>query len=447
MRTSQLLSILALVAIVHSLQNAICVLRGTTNDPGIHGVVLFTEREDGMTSVSTYVRNITQNNGATLGMHVHTYGDITDNVGLSSGGHFVGSGADNHACPNSDNRHSGDMGNWNVVSGNIFQQKTLDLLPLTGPQSIVGRAVILHSQVDDCVSQPTGNAGARLAECVIGVQNAPDNDAHQPNAGNADGVCVLHGTANTPKVNGYVFFTQTSNGVEVIARVAGLRTSQLRGFHIHAYGDESSLDGTATGGHFNPLGVPHRAPPQPGHAGDLGNINYKDAYGYSWYYGVFDGTFNMTGMASIFGRGMIVHAAPDDGCSQPTGNAGPRYSQCVIGLRNPSTDVLQKPESCCPPQIGTDCVNFTLPTPSPDPDPDTCPEPRRHRHKHYYYDDYYDSEPDYYYDSYDDDHSYDYHPRSHHHRHSRRPRRRPRPRHDEVLDYDYMWEDYHYGDK
>ncbi|MCI3950550.1 MAG: superoxide dismutase, partial [Burkholderiales bacterium] len=36
-----------------------------------------------------------------------------------------------------------------------------------GPASIVGRGLIVHAQPDDYKSQPTGNAGGRLACAVI----------------------------------------------------------------------------------------------------------------------------------------------------------------------------------------------------------------------------------------------------------------------------------------
>jgi Cu-Zn family superoxide dismutase len=41
------------------------------------------------------------------------------------------------------------------------------LLALSGPNSIVGKAVIVHANADDLTSQPTGDAGPRVACGVI----------------------------------------------------------------------------------------------------------------------------------------------------------------------------------------------------------------------------------------------------------------------------------------
>jgi len=36
----------------------------------------------------------------------------------------------------------------------------------------IGRGLIIHSKIDDCQTQPTGNAGYRMAQGVIGIGNA-----------------------------------------------------------------------------------------------------------------------------------------------------------------------------------------------------------------------------------------------------------------------------------
>ena len=89
--------------------------------------------------------------------------------GATSGGHF--NPADkSHSGPDSEERHVGDLGN---ISANENGVATLDrndtLLSLDGPNSILGRGVIIHAGADDLTSQPTGAAGARLGIGVIGV--------------------------------------------------------------------------------------------------------------------------------------------------------------------------------------------------------------------------------------------------------------------------------------
>jgi Cu-Zn family superoxide dismutase len=39
-----------------------------------------------------------------------------------------------------------------------------------GPGNIIGRGIIVHAQPDDYTTQPTGNAGARIACGVIQAQ-------------------------------------------------------------------------------------------------------------------------------------------------------------------------------------------------------------------------------------------------------------------------------------
>ena len=55
------------------------------------------------------------------------------------------------------------------MNNNIAMAQTLTLLSLTSPlTSIVGRAVVLRAQQDNCTGVD-GYAGDRLAQCVIGM--------------------------------------------------------------------------------------------------------------------------------------------------------------------------------------------------------------------------------------------------------------------------------------
>jgi Cu-Zn family superoxide dismutase len=132
------------------------------------------------------------------------------------------------------------------------------------------------------------------------------------------------------KVQGTVTFSRAPGGVRVVARIEGL-TPGLHGFHIHEYGDCSARDGSAAGSHFNPGGSPHAGPGAAArHAGDLGNVE-ADATGVASLDYV-EAVAGFEGETSILGRGVIVHANPDDLKTQPTGNAGGRLACGVIGV-------------------------------------------------------------------------------------------------------------------
>jgi Cu-Zn family superoxide dismutase len=131
-------------------------------------------------------------------------------------------------------------------------------------------------------------------------------------------------------VKGSATFTQKGDKVEVTASISGLKPNQEHGFHIHEKGDCSSGDGMSAGGHFNPLGKQHAHPSTSDrHAGDMQALKADD-YGNASYSATFDVITISEGPTGIIGRGVIVHAQPDDYKTQPTGNAGARLACGVI---------------------------------------------------------------------------------------------------------------------
>jgi len=107
----------------------------------------------------------------THGIHIHAYGNITLSNGESAGGHFNPLLA-NHACPPTKPRHVGDMGNWVADStGTVTINFLNDLARFRGVRGIIGGTMIVHSGQDDCVTQPTGNSGLRIAFGVVGRGN------------------------------------------------------------------------------------------------------------------------------------------------------------------------------------------------------------------------------------------------------------------------------------
>jgi Cu-Zn family superoxide dismutase len=131
-------------------------------------------------------------------------------------------------------------------------------------------------------------------------------------------------------VRGTVNFEQRGDKVRVSANVSGLRPNAEFGFHIHEAGDCSSGDGMSAKGHFNPYGKPHgQAGSGERHAGDLPSLK-SDGNGNASVSADVDIITVAPGPASIVGRGLIVHAQPDDYKTQPTGNAGARSACAVI---------------------------------------------------------------------------------------------------------------------
>jgi Cu-Zn family superoxide dismutase len=100
------------------------------------------------------------------GFHIHEKGDCSAPDGSSAGGHFNPTKMQ-HGARDASERHAGDLGNlkadpYGMARLDITDQK----ISLEGPDSIIGKAVIIHEKVDD-YSQPTGNAGNRLSCGVI----------------------------------------------------------------------------------------------------------------------------------------------------------------------------------------------------------------------------------------------------------------------------------------
>ena len=105
--------------------------------------------------------------GKEHGMHIHEGGECGAD-GMGAKGHFNPFGKP-HANYASAERHAGDLPSLKANNkGRAKVDVELDLITLArGAGSIVGRSLIVHADPDDYKTQPTGNAGARIACGVI----------------------------------------------------------------------------------------------------------------------------------------------------------------------------------------------------------------------------------------------------------------------------------------
>jgi len=131
----------------------------------VQGTVTFTQ-------VGELVRvsgTVTGHTKGPKGFHIHEKGDCSDEKSMSTGGHFNPTKSQ-HGGPYEPVKHAGDLGNLNFSEAGEakFSFVVGDIsVSADRPDGILGRAVIVHAQVDDLKTDPTGNAGGRVACGVI----------------------------------------------------------------------------------------------------------------------------------------------------------------------------------------------------------------------------------------------------------------------------------------
>lgn len=109
------------------------------------------------------------------GFHVHEKGDVSMGC-MSAGAHFNPENV-THGAPEDTVRHVGDLGNIQAdAAGEATINITDNIISLKGSNSIVGRAIVVHSGEDDLgkgnnsLSLTTGNAGDRWACGIVGIE-------------------------------------------------------------------------------------------------------------------------------------------------------------------------------------------------------------------------------------------------------------------------------------
>uniref|UniRef100_K4P3E3 Superoxide dismutase [Cu-Zn] n=1 Tax=Musa acuminata TaxID=4641 RepID=K4P3E3_MUSAC len=159
------------LVVVAVIKKAVAVLKGNSD---VEGVVTLVQEDDGPTTVNVCVTGLTP---GLHGFHLHEYGDTTNGC-ISTGAHFNPNKM-THGAPKDEVRHAGDLGNIVANSEGVAEATKVDSqIPLSGLNSVVGRAFVVHELEDDLgkggheLSLTTGNAGGRLACGVVGLTPA-----------------------------------------------------------------------------------------------------------------------------------------------------------------------------------------------------------------------------------------------------------------------------------
>lgn len=107
--------------------------------------------------------------GEWVAFHVHETGECDHASGHeSAGGHF-NPGGNEHGYMSANGPHAGDMPNQYVAADGAVRAEVYNHMVTLdeGEVGIVGRALMFHAKADDYESQPSGDAGDRLACGVI----------------------------------------------------------------------------------------------------------------------------------------------------------------------------------------------------------------------------------------------------------------------------------------
>jgi len=97
-----------------------------------------------------------------FGLHVHDKGDCA-----APGGHFNPTKAP-HGRPGRGEHHAGDLRNQQSDGEGMVQEAfETTALALSGPTSVLARAVVVSAEADDYTTQPDGKSGPPLACGII----------------------------------------------------------------------------------------------------------------------------------------------------------------------------------------------------------------------------------------------------------------------------------------
>lgn len=130
---------------------AVAYLRGSKDLPLLRGTVKFYQRPEGILVVAE-VSGLPGKNGF-YGFHIHTGSSCAGADFSETLGHYNPAGT---LHP----KHAGDLPPLLDCNGRAFLQVLTDRFSL---QDILGRTVVIHSDVDDFTTQPAGNSGAKIA--------------------------------------------------------------------------------------------------------------------------------------------------------------------------------------------------------------------------------------------------------------------------------------------
>lgn len=136
--------------------DAVASVKGKGDSSDICGEVRFYQKKCAVLVVAQ-ISGLPKNGAGFFGFHVHEGDSCKGNAFEQTGGHLNPTDAPHP-------KHMGDLPPLLSCSGSAYMQVKTDRFHV---RDIIGKTVVIHGGTDDFRSQPSGDAGAKIACGVI----------------------------------------------------------------------------------------------------------------------------------------------------------------------------------------------------------------------------------------------------------------------------------------
>lgn len=151
------------VSVFHRMPDAVCIINGSPDYPKIKGKMLFYQTKSGVVvraDINGLPYSDVRCKENVFGFHIHggeaCNGNEQDYF-AEAGMHY-----NPENCPHPN--HAGDLPPLFGVGGRAFSAFLTDRFTV---KNVMGKTVIIHSKPDDFTTQPSGNAGEKIACGII----------------------------------------------------------------------------------------------------------------------------------------------------------------------------------------------------------------------------------------------------------------------------------------
>ncbi len=199
---------------------------------------------------------------------------------------------------------------------------------------VIGIVIVLAACGNQEKEPDVENDGVEEQEPAVENNNEEADPAEVDELGDGDVEVATIDLIDTEGDSvGTVKLTDQDDGVHMKVEATDLPEG-THGFHFHEVGKCEVPDFESAGGHFNPTEASHGLDHEKGpHAGDLPNLEVTadgsvDVELLAEHVTLKSGEENS--LMQEGGTALVIHAAPDDGVSQPSGDSGDRIACGVI---------------------------------------------------------------------------------------------------------------------